>query len=43
MPTDIAQFIQATALCDTHEHLNPEDEWLHSGFRCSWVSQRAVA
>jgi hypothetical protein len=31
MPTDLAQHIQATPLCDTHEHLKPEEEYVARG------------
>jgi len=31
MATDLAQHIQTTPLCDTHEHLNPETEWTDNG------------
>lgn len=31
MPTDLAQHIRATPLCDTHEHLNKESEWTDKG------------
>ena len=30
MPTDLAQYIQATPLCDTHEHLRKEAEYLEA-------------
>lgn len=28
MPTELAQFIQATPLCDTHEHLGSEEQYV---------------
>lgn len=31
MPTALAQFIQATPLCDTHEHLRSEQEYVEDG------------
>jgi hypothetical protein len=31
MPTDLAQYIQQTPLCDTHEHLRTENEWVNDG------------
>jgi hypothetical protein len=31
MPTDLAQHIQNTPLCDTHEHLNKEQEYVENG------------
>ena len=31
MPTDLAHHISRTPLCDTHEHLRTEHEWLHDG------------
>ena len=31
MPTDLAQHIQTTPLCDSHEHLKPEDEYVARG------------
>jgi hypothetical protein len=31
MPTDLAQHIQTTRLCDTHEHLRSEDEYVGRG------------
>src|SRR5258707_15667916 len=31
MPTDLAQHIQTTPLCDSHEHLKPEEEYVARG------------
>lgn len=31
MPSDLTQHIKETPLCDTHEHLNKEQEWVDSG------------
>ena len=31
MPTDLAQHIKDTPLCDTHEHLRRESDWLEDG------------
>ncbi len=31
MPTDLAHHIQETPLCDTHEHLRKEPEWVEQG------------
>jgi hypothetical protein len=31
MPTDLAQHIQTTRLCDSHEHLRTEDEYVNRG------------
>jgi uncharacterized protein len=31
MPTELAQFIQSTPLCDTHEHLGSEDRYVNEG------------
>jgi predicted TIM-barrel fold metal-dependent hydrolase len=31
MPTDLAQHIQRTRLCDSHEHLKPEEEYVARG------------
>lgn len=31
MPTDLSLHIQKSPLCDTHEHLDSEEEWLHRG------------
>lgn len=31
MTTDLAQHIQTTALCDSHEHLRSEDEYVNRG------------
>ena len=31
LPTDLEQHIQQTPLCDTHEHLGKESDWLENG------------
>ncbi|MBW3625753.1 MAG: hypothetical protein KY468_20350, partial [Armatimonadetes bacterium] len=31
MPADLAQHIRQTPLCDTHEHLRPDREWIEAG------------
>ena len=31
MPTDLAAFIGQTKLCDTHEHLRSENDWVENG------------
>ena len=31
MPTELAQHIQRTSLCDTHEHLRKEAEYVERG------------
>src|SRR5687767_12033045 len=31
MPTELSQYIQQTPLCDTHEHLRKETEYLDEG------------
>src|SRR5438128_10317569 len=31
MPTDLAQHIQTTPLCDSHEHLKPDEEYVARG------------
>ena len=31
MPTDLQQFIDDATVIDTHEHMRPEDQWVHEG------------
>ena len=31
MPTDLARHIEETPLCDTHEHLRREPDWVDDG------------
>ncbi len=42
MPTDLAQFIQETPLCNTHEHLRTEQKYVEGARTFCRVSLRSI-